>query len=202
MGTSPALWVRGCPTRTETPSDALRSLKPLPCPGIFSWVFIPQARTCSPGHLDPTTTKGPLQQLQPGSEMAASGWASGTTPKKTSKHPADPCYHHTAVQRVHNQACRITAVWRRGPTTTREHGKQPAKYHTAVWVASTDALPRTPSFPFPLRYCTLSCRSESQTGTASAACFGVDCTAQFSRPPHGSAEQPPWIPVKVLASLV
>lgn len=69
--------------------------------------------------------------------------------------------------------------------TTREHGKQPAKYHTLEKLGSLG-----------------SCRSESQTGTASAACFGVDCTAQFSRPPRGSAEQPPWIPVKVLASLV
>lgn len=85
------------PPRLRPSSDALRSLKPLLCPGIFSWVFIPQARTCSLGHLDPTTTKGPLQQLQPGSEMAPSGWASGTTPKKTSKRPADLCYHHTAV---------------------------------------------------------------------------------------------------------
>lgn len=174
-------------------------------------VFSPGCSFPRPEHaLLATWTQPPLRAHSSSSSQAQRWQHLGGQVAQPQKRPASAQQTRATIIQPCNESTSKRAASRRfgdmdpqPPGSTESNLPNTTRCKSsAVWVASTDALPRTPSFPFPLRYCALSCRSESQTGTASAACFGVDCTAQFSRPPHGSAEQPPWIPVKVLASLV
>ena len=76
----------------------------------FSWIQPPQRTRSSSSFL-------------PGSEMAKSGWATGTTPNKpTKKQPRDPWYSHppSLPQPAQPSELNHAVVWRHGLMTTRE----------------------------------------------------------------------------------
>lgn len=141
--------------------------------------FIFQARTHSAGHGSAGCShqhhhRPPEQQL-PARLGDGTAWV-GEWHNTQQKPQSDRQTHGTTTQ-PHSEPTPTHAAppwfgdadpWPPPRSTERSLPNTTRCKRSVLSVASTDSLPETPSFPFPLRYFTLSSGSASQTGTASA----------------------------------